>query len=469
MAKKDKSDAGAQQSYKNLKKLLKKYEMDRTLGKGAEGTVKLARHKETRERYVIKFFNIADDVDEHLARRFSCHYTHTKLPIPHEVNIIRLLQDDVHSHENIVGLSEVYHKGSEWCIVMEYCSRGDMVRLVETEEPISESFSQKLFKQLIEGVEYMHSRGVCHRDLKLENVLLDACGMVKISDFGTAEVFLGDGEDVYHFKDKTGTFAYMAPEVRDCPADGSYDGVKCDIWSCGIMLVTLLIGHCPWENAIDSDTIYWKHKQGHFVDSYTFGDSLKSFLQGVLDPDPKTRFTIEDIKKHEWFKSRAIYGTHKFCYDHKPQYQSAPNSPPNEKMKNAQRNFHREIRPADLEGKKIFSSSESLYSLASQKSESHGDVNQVPHERAKLGSASTGDVGTSRSSSNRLSQRLSRAVGSLKKKLHLPRPKSEANLADLAAGEGSAISSHSRDHSKDHPRNKKDHVLHNHHLDYLKD
>ena len=161
--------------------------------------------------------------------------------------------------------------------------------------------AQRFFKQLIAGVEYLHGRGIAHRDLKPENLLLDANDNLKISDFGMATIFRHHGQERLLDK-RCGTLPYIAPEVL-CR---KYAAEPADIWSCGVVLVAMLAGELPWDRPSPECPHYtaWKECQITRL-PWTKIDTLAlSLLRKVLMPLPGKRYTIQQIKNHNWFLKR---------------------------------------------------------------------------------------------------------------------------------------------------------------------
>ena len=294
---------------------LEKYIIGKTIGKGAEGIVKLCTEKSTGERFVIKLFNADDDLDEHPTSRLSCHHSHTHLAIPHELCIIRLLVDDIHKNEHIIELRDIVHENGQWYEVLQYCGRGDLVRALDGHKGALPEFDcQRIFKQLIDGLKYMHTRGVSHRDMKLENCLVDAFHQIKITDFGKSVIYLDDDGERIKFFEPIGTVAYMAPEVF---YGQGYYGDEVDVWSTGVVLLTMLCGDIMWEKPDFDDEDFKWFLDGHLFRSYTFPDSLKDLLSRMLEVDPKERIKLDDVMKHPWFNVRSARGVHT-CLESRP-------------------------------------------------------------------------------------------------------------------------------------------------------
>jgi len=158
------------------------------------------------------------------------------------------------------------------------------------------------------GVDFCHSKGVVHRDLKPENLLLDDQFALKIADFGFSNVVCSAHNLMFT---ECGTPGYMAPEMIRNPK--GYDGMKADVWACGVILFIMLAGFPPFQKPDMSD--WWFNKlvngkhalfwQAHSRSAY-FSDQTKDFINKILNPDPEKRISIADMKKHPWWKGTTI-------------------------------------------------------------------------------------------------------------------------------------------------------------------
>ncbi|MBA0838592.1 hypothetical protein Goarm_004400, partial [Gossypium armourianum] len=150
-----------------------------------------------------------------------------------------------------------------------------------------------------DGVEYCHSKGVYHRDLKPENLLLDSLGNLKISDFGLSAL---PEQGVSLLRTTCGTPNYVAPEVL---SHKGYDGAVADVWSCGVILYVLMAGYLPFDE-LDLTTLYSKIERADFSCPSWFPVGAKSLIHRILDPNPQTRITIEQIRSDEWFNKGYV-------------------------------------------------------------------------------------------------------------------------------------------------------------------
>ncbi|XP_013782750.1 serine/threonine-protein kinase Chk1-like isoform X2 [Limulus polyphemus] len=272
-----------------VKEFVEGWDLIQTLGEGAYGEVKLLVNRTTQEAVAVKVLNLED-------RKEAAEN------IKKEIFIHRLL-----NHENIIKFFGHRNEGSRQYIFLEYASGGELFDRIEPDIGMSQSEAQRYFTQLISGVEYLHSKGVTHRDLKPENLLLDAQDTLKITDFGMATVFRYQGKERPLTK-RCGTLPYIAPEVLI----REYNAEPADVWSCGVILVALLAGELPWDKPHYDCREYRDWKECKIMQSpWRKIDNLAlSLLRKVLMGSPSKRYTISQIKSHQWFnknfKSKAV-------------------------------------------------------------------------------------------------------------------------------------------------------------------
>ena len=147
------------------------YRIGKMLGRGAFGKVNLGMHKLTRKLVANKSIN-KESLSEEKQRN----------KVMHEVNLLLKLR-----HESVVKLYETFQTGRHIVLVMELCAGGDLLNFVRKRKKLDEDICRVLFKQIIEGIGYIHSKKILHRDIKLDNILLDGKGRVKIADFGVSK------------------------------------------------------------------------------------------------------------------------------------------------------------------------------------------------------------------------------------------------------------------------------------------
>lgn len=256
-----------------------KYEIGRTIGEGTFAKVKFAQNTETGESVAMKVLDRNTIMKHKMVDQIKM-----------EIIIMKLVR-----HPNIVRLHEVLASRTKIYIILEYITGGELFDKIVHHRRVSEAESRRYFQQLIDAVDYCHSKGVYHRDLKPENLLLDSLGNLKISDFGLSAF---PEEGVSLLRTTCGTPNYVAPEVL---SHKGYNGAVADIWSCGVILFVLLAGYLPFDE-IDLASLYSKIDKADFSCPSWFPVDAKSLINQILDPNPETRIRIEDIRKDEWFK-----------------------------------------------------------------------------------------------------------------------------------------------------------------------
>ena len=197
------------------------------------------------------------------------------------------------NHINVVYVFQILEDSENFYIIMEYCKHGELFDYIVKKEKLTEEESSIFFYQLINGIEYIHSKGISHRDLKPENLLLAENKILKIIDFGLSHEFEGDEL----LKTKCGSPSYAAPEIICCPF---YDGFKVDIWCCGIILYAMLCGYLPFEGE-DNNLLFQNILNCDPEFPEFLSDLSKDIILQILNPDPETRITIEEIKKHKFY------------------------------------------------------------------------------------------------------------------------------------------------------------------------
>ncbi|KAF3960673.1 hypothetical protein ACB098_10G166100 [Castanea mollissima] len=260
-----------------------KYEVGRTIGEGTFAKVKFAQNTETGESVAMKVLDRNTIIKHKMIEQ-----------IKREISIMKLVR-----HPYVVRLHEVLASRTKIYIILEYITGGELFDKIIHQGRLSEAESRIYFQQLIDGVDYCHSKGVYHRDLKPENLLLDSLGNLKISDFGLSAL---PEQGVSLLRTTCGTPNYVAPEVL---SHKGYDGAVADVWSCGVILYVLMAGYLPFDE-LDLTTLYSKIEKAEFSCPSWFPVAAKSLIHRILDPNPETRITIEQIRNDEWFNKDYV-------------------------------------------------------------------------------------------------------------------------------------------------------------------
>ncbi|EXC01171.1 CBL-interacting serine/threonine-protein kinase 8 [Morus notabilis] len=233
-----------------------KYEIGRTIGEGTFAKVKFAQNTETGESVAMKVLDRSTIIKHKMV-------------------------DQV-----LASRTKIY-------IILEFITGGELFDKIVHHGRLSEAGARRYFQQLIDGVDYCHSKGVYHRDLKPENLLLDSQGNLKISDFGLSAL---PEQGVSLLRTTCGTPNYVAPEVL---SHKGYNGAVADVWSCGVILYVLMAGYLPFDD-LDLTTLY------NFSCPSWFPVGAKSLIHRILDPNPETRITIQQIRDDDWFKKDYV-------------------------------------------------------------------------------------------------------------------------------------------------------------------
>jgi len=215
-------------------------------------------------------------------------------------NEIAILRDL--DHPNIVRLYEVYDTKSQIYMVMELCSGGDLWKRV----PYTEVDAAKIVKKMVSAVAHMHEQGICHRDLKMENILFENDSPeaeIKVIDFGLSQKF-SPGEQM---KSRVGSFYTMAPQVLQ----GEYTS-KADMWSLGVLAYIVLCGEKPFEAPERDDVIARIMRCDFHFDHEawkTISDEAKEFIKDLIEIDPDGRLSAHQANETEWLQKQESEST----------------------------------------------------------------------------------------------------------------------------------------------------------------
>ncbi|XP_069735328.1 MAP/microtubule affinity-regulating kinase 4 isoform X2 [Phaenicophaeus curvirostris] len=251
------------------------YRLLRTIGKGNFAKVKLARHILTGREVAIKIIDKTQLNPTSLQKLFR------------EVRIMKGL-----NHPNIVKLFEVIETEKTLYLVMEYASAGEVFDYLVSHGRMKEKEARAKFRQIVSAVHYCHQKNIVHRDLKAENLLLDADANIKIADFGFSNEFtLGSKLDTF-----CGSPPYAAPELFQ---GKKYDGPEVDIWSLGVILYTLVSGSLPFDGH-NLKELRERVLRGKYRVPFYMSTDCENILRRFLVLNPAKRCTLEQIMKDKW-------------------------------------------------------------------------------------------------------------------------------------------------------------------------
>ncbi|KAL1924492.1 uncharacterized protein VTP21DRAFT_4146 [Calcarisporiella thermophila] len=316
------------------KSLCEKYgTVQEVIGQGAWGVVRVA-HK-------LDLNNPGSGETLYAVKEFKKRHQETNKSYVKRLTSEFCISSTLH-HINIIRTLDLlpWPRTDEYCEVMEYAGGGDVYSLISsTKDGLEPAEADCFFKQLVNGVNYLHKLGVAHRDLKPENLLLTIDGCIKLADFGNSDCFRipwCKESEVQLSRGIVGSTPYIAPELW---MDTDYDARLADVWSCGIIYVVMRTGCMLWQVARDGQDFRWNEykdimKRRHqreqarcnkgeegtiemgasaigwmgYEPIEQLGKGVKNLLYHILEPDPKYRFYTSDILSDEWFTS--IYCCH---------------------------------------------------------------------------------------------------------------------------------------------------------------
>lgn len=218
---------------------------------------------------------------------------YSRKKILQEVYILKKIR-----HANIIRLLEVFEDPQRILIVMEYAAGGDLLKYINSKGRLPEAEARTMFRQIVYGLGHIHSRCVLHRDIKLDNILLDSEGGVKICDFGVSKIYTRGNV----ICEKCGTPAYIAPEVL---TNQGYEGYYIDHWSLGIVLYAMLCASVPFK-APNLDELYNVIKTTPLSFPSDLSEEAQDIVCRLLNIDPYERLSIPEILSHPWMKEVSI-------------------------------------------------------------------------------------------------------------------------------------------------------------------
>ena len=260
----------------NPPKTLGDYIIKKTIGKGTFSKVKLGVHKETKQKVAIKILEKSAIVEKDDLER-----------IIREMTILNQID-----HINVIKVYDIYESEDNYLIIMEYCEGGELFNYIVKHQKLTEEETSFFFYQIINGVEYLHSKNIVHRDLKPENLLLSEGNILKIIDFGLSNFYNGN-----YLSTPCGSPCYASPEMV---SGNKYNGFNIDIWAIGIILFAMLCGYLPFEDD-DNDILFQKILECKLHYPSHLSSVAKDIMKKILVTNPEKRIKIPQIKKHKFY------------------------------------------------------------------------------------------------------------------------------------------------------------------------
>ena len=278
------------------------YRIGKLIGQGGFAKVNLGLNVLTGRVVAIKSFN------KNIKSKNGINMDMDK--VLYEINLMKKL-----NHQNITKILETFEDDQFYFIIMEYINGGNLFSYVKKRRKLSEKVAKFLFRQIILGIKHIHSNLIVHRDIKLENILIDMNNNIKICDFGIG-IILSSENQILH--SHCGTPVYIAPEIITSTKDKGYKGFPVDIYSAGIVLYIMVSGRLPFDESPDDiceinknkdmnkeNEIKLKYGLSKREPKYleNISDELRDLLKGLLNKDPNKRLNIEQILNHPWFSN----------------------------------------------------------------------------------------------------------------------------------------------------------------------
>uniref|UniRef100_A0A8C4QPQ2 non-specific serine/threonine protein kinase n=1 Tax=Eptatretus burgeri TaxID=7764 RepID=A0A8C4QPQ2_EPTBU len=253
------------------------YRLERTLGKGQTGLVRLGVHCVTGRKVAVKIIN----------RGALSPAVLTK--VEREIAILKLIE-----HPHVLKLYDVYENKRHLYLVLEHVAGGELFDYLVRKGRLSPREARKFFRQIVSALHFCHLHSICHRDLKPENLLLDEWNEIRVADFGMASLQVGDSL----LDTSCGSPHYACPEVI---RGEKYDGRRADVWSCGVILYALLVGALPFDDD-NLRQLLEKVKRGVFHVPHFVSAECSELLRGMIHTDPAARLTVNHAESC-WIQS----------------------------------------------------------------------------------------------------------------------------------------------------------------------
>ncbi|KAK3096879.1 hypothetical protein FSP39_004355 [Pinctada imbricata] len=260
------------------KKKVGSYILGKTIGEGSFAKVRLGYHIIAREKVAVKVVSKKALLLKEFVRR----------NVRREAIVLQKL-----SHPNVVRMYEVMETENSYYLVLEYAESGEFIKYLSIKKFLPEYECRKYIRQIVSAVDHMHKNNIVHRDLKLENFLLDKNLDIKIIDFGLSNVFYGDTS----LSTQCGSPAYAAPEIF---SNQKY-GAGVDIWSLGVCMYAMLIGSLPFvpEPPTNIAQLHSLILKGCDIPE-GLSEECRDLLRRMLSVEPRKRIKMEDIFRHPW-------------------------------------------------------------------------------------------------------------------------------------------------------------------------
>ncbi|KAK1117104.1 hypothetical protein K0M31_017026 [Melipona bicolor] len=263
------------------------YAIGKTIGAGSYATVKIAKSDRHDCQVAVK-----------IVSKFQAPGDYLKKFLPREIEVVKGLK-----HPNLIRFLQAIETTHRVYIIMEYAQCGSLLDAIRRDTFIDEFRSRRWFRQLLEAVAYCHERGVVHRDVKCENVLMDRNLNVKLSDFGFARGQMNKKNGIAPLSETfCGSYAYASPEILKGVA---YLPQLSDVWSMGVVLYAMVYGRLPFDDTNYSQLLKQVQSKVTFPKEPNVSQACRSLISRILVPQ-RIRLDIDRIRNDVWLSVSLV-------------------------------------------------------------------------------------------------------------------------------------------------------------------
>uniref|UniRef100_V9KQ24 phosphorylase kinase n=1 Tax=Callorhinchus milii TaxID=7868 RepID=V9KQ24_CALMI len=281
------------EDHRGATEFYQKYDTKDVIGSGVSSVVQRCVHKKTGKEYAVKIIEV------NVEKLTGAQLEEIRSSTRKEIALLQKLS----GHPNIINLMDCYESATVVFLVFDLMRRGELFDYLNEKVTLSEKETRNIMRQVFEALQHLHRHNIVHRDIKPENILFDNNMNIKLSDFG----FSCELQPDQKLRELCGTPCYLAPEILQCAMDEDHPGYgkEVDVWSCGILMYTVLAGSPP----------FWHRKQmlmlrmimeGKFqmtsADWLDRSDTVKDLISRLIVVDPAQRYTVEQALRHTFFQ-----------------------------------------------------------------------------------------------------------------------------------------------------------------------
>ncbi len=262
------------------------YIIGKTIGQGAYAVVRIGLHKETNSKVALKIY-----------KKHKLEEPNRRKSVKREIKLMEKMKN-----EHIVALHEIIDIPKYVILVMDFVGGGSLHSLIKSKpnRRLHEDDAKEVIRQMVEALRYCHTRCITHRDMKLENILLDENQKIKLIDFGFSTCIPNERK----VKIFCGTPSYMAPEIV---RKTEYSGPPADIWAVGVLLFTMICGQFPYRGATDEE-LYTKIENADYRIPSEVYESMSceaiDLLSRLFTINADERITAKEILQHPWLQTK---------------------------------------------------------------------------------------------------------------------------------------------------------------------